>query len=463
MRPLDRFAVSAALPRNTKGNSSWCGSKRGYKSLAFTTYFKQPALGVDDYEFLSRSTASVLAVDPKDLTGEGPYGHLEAADMQRKVRDFKRQHNFSPAVGGTGTVKDMGWLEFVPKEHRVNLHVLCSSHVVSPFLWLDYYPHDWLTQVRQEHCKYSLEVIDSKNPKEPLASFELHNSPIHHPEGRDIALMHIKDEEVALKEMKKLGVQVHYLRDPEKLFSKGETIFFDGFVVRDPSRPEAVSEDMAAEDTRLFEPYEEVGTLSFHTNDRFFAKTSAPLPEGLCGAPAMDADGDLCGVVEGIVPTDHENQDIAGNAAFLPSFVLASFVDYAERFMLEQLMPKDIFQSVVKAKSTNSIGGNSMNLQDSPEGEGGWEEAYERQIETMKKQYSKEEVDAILWNVKREREEVLKIMDTEGGEMGEVIERVRAQTLVMREQAIEEHKKGNVPNGGGADDGGDGDDRQSKA
>lgn len=43
--------------------------------------------------------------------------------------------------------------------------------------------------------KYTLEVIDSENPKDPLASFALHNSPIHHPEGRDVALMHIEDED----------------------------------------------------------------------------------------------------------------------------------------------------------------------------------------------------------------------------------------------------------------------------
>lgn len=295
-----------------------------------------------------------------------------------------------------------------------------------------------------------------------------------------------------MKEMKKHGVEIHYLRNPEKLYSKGEALFFDGFVVHDPNRPDAASEDLKEEDTRVFEPYEEVGTLSFHTNDRFFASTSKPLPEGLCGAPALDADGELCGVVEGIVPVDHENQNIAGSAAFLPSFVLASFIDYAERYMLEQMMPKDVFQDVVKAKATNTLGGGSVNVEGSPEGggEGGWEEAYERQIELMKKQYSKEEVDAILWNVKvrlwnvsgwclslsfvfcsnicshitsriiqREREEVLKIMNEEGGDMGETIERVRAKTLAMREQAIEEYKKGNIP----AKDADESDNSQGKA
>ena len=142
-RPLQRLAVTTT--------SRALVLQRGYKSLAFTTYFKQPVLGVNEYEFLSRATAFLLSVDPKEPSGEGPYGHLEVSDTKRKVDEFKRAKNFSPAVGGKGTISDMGWLEFVPKEHRVRLHCVCSSHVASPFLWLDYYPHDWLTQVRQEN------------------------------------------------------------------------------------------------------------------------------------------------------------------------------------------------------------------------------------------------------------------------------------------------------------------------
>lgn len=202
--------------------------------------------------------------------------------------------------------------------------------------------------------------------------------------------------------MKRLGVKIHHMRNPEKLYKRGETIHFDGFVVQDPNDDNDSSNDNNLEDTRIFETHEELGSLAFHTNDRFFASTANPLPEGLCGAPALDADGELCGVVEGIVPVDHENPKIAGSAAFLPSFVLASFVDYTERVMLEQMMPKDIFQNVVQAKLTNTLGGGSFNLgkDGKPQGEGSFKQAYERQVEMLKKKYSKEEVDAILWNLK---------------------------------------------------------------
>ena len=125
-------------------------ARRGIKSLAFTTYFMQPELGMTKYEDLCRGTAFLLAVDPPDPSGKGPYGHLEASEIERQLRDFKRKKNFTPPVT-KGNVMDMGWLEFLPREFRPNVHVLTTSHVVSPFLWLDYYPHDWLTQVRQEH------------------------------------------------------------------------------------------------------------------------------------------------------------------------------------------------------------------------------------------------------------------------------------------------------------------------
>ena len=59
-----------------------------------------------------------------------------------------------------------------------------------------------------------------------------------------------------MEEMKKLGVEIHYLRDPEKLYSKGETMFFDGFIVHDPNKPDASSEELAKEDKARIETKE---------------------------------------------------------------------------------------------------------------------------------------------------------------------------------------------------------------
>lgn len=55
-------------------------------------------------------------------------------------------------VGGPSRdAKDLGWLEFVPRENRPVAHVVASSHVLAPWLWKDYYPQDWISRVSQEH------------------------------------------------------------------------------------------------------------------------------------------------------------------------------------------------------------------------------------------------------------------------------------------------------------------------
>lgn len=75
---------------------------------------------------------------------------------------------------------------------------------------------------------------------------------------------------------------------------------------------------------------------------RFIAATSSqndtdesdnkPLPQGLCGGPVINADGKVCGVVEGIVPMNHPDPTLAGAAAFIPVHVLKTFVDFAGEY-----------------------------------------------------------------------------------------------------------------------------------
>jgi hypothetical protein len=84
------------------------------------------------------------------------------------------------------------------------------------------------------HCsEYSLEVVCPSNPaSQPLAKFALNPYPIHHPDGLDLAVIHLKQEEDSLKLMENLGVEMLYLRD----FKKdepfiGESLNFEGFQI----------------------------------------------------------------------------------------------------------------------------------------------------------------------------------------------------------------------------------------
>ncbi|KAG7365375.1 hypothetical protein IV203_038578 [Nitzschia inconspicua] len=476
---LNRTALSAARNNHSRhpihfcrvfsNSSSGKQKKRSIKSLALSVHFKHPDFGMNDYEILSRASAFLLAVDPPPPPGaldkDDPYAHLAVNERERQRKLFKQHHRYTP-VGNPGDSReltDLGWLEYAPREVRPMVHCVCSSHVLAPFLWTKYYPQEWLTKVRQEHCIYTLEVFDEENPeKGALGKFALNPYPIHHPEGRDVALIHLKDEEANLRLMQDLGVEVLYMRDLDEIYEKGDEVIFDGYVVAEPNKVDSPSFDQdeeenkattakekkksQEEDTRVFFPYHVKGELAFHTRDRFFATTPSPLPEGLCGGPALDKNGMVCGIVEGIVPKDHSNKDIAGSAAFMPNYMMAPFIDFAERFMLQKILPKSLFQKAVTAKTTGHLGGGIFKKDAQgryqPAGNSiSYEEAFDRAVDQLKKNHTKEEVEAILNTIQRERREVMEIMDKEGGDLDEVVERVRQRTMQVRAMIHEEYRK----------------------
>ena len=433
-------AASIGWSNNMRATAFLLREKRHINSLALTVRFLQPDLGMKEPEILSRATAYLLSVDAKEVKEEGPHSHLKESELRRKERKYKQLRGRSSAVGEDRRMLDLSWLEFVPREVRPNVHVVCSSHVLSPFLWRDYYPQPWLDHVRQEHCSYALEVFNpTSSSQTPLGKYALHPEPLHHPEGKDIALMHVIDEKEALRDMAELGVQVLHLRNPDDLFEKGEGVNFDGFVIDetgtiDEKKSENEKDEAYTEESRAFQCYTETGSLSFHTEDRFFATTPTPLPGGMCGAPALDKKGSVCGTVEGIVPVDNKNKNLAGSAAFIPSFAMQAFIDFVERGLVEKMMPRDLFQMVQTAKKTNSVGGGIFRKD--PEGnytiDTTFEAEYDKAIARLKEKYTIDEYDEMMKSITQERTEVMEIMDKEGGDLDEIIDRVRHKRLQLR-------------------------------
>lgn len=110
---------------------------RSLKSLALSVHFKQPELGMKEYEILSRASAYLIAVDPptpKDENEAGPYSHLKKSEQQREERLFQNLHKYSQPAGPGRQLMDLGWLEFVPREVRPQVHIVASSHVLAPYL-----------------------------------------------------------------------------------------------------------------------------------------------------------------------------------------------------------------------------------------------------------------------------------------------------------------------------------------
>lgn len=156
---------------------------------------------------------------------------------------------------------------------------------------------------------YSLEVFDNDQETMKIVSlgkFALNPYPIHHPEGKDIALIHLKQEEESLKILtEQMGVEILRLRNLDEVYEKGDEVTFDGYAVAETNQADSQTygnDDMNNtstnnnttygntsikdvknkddDDARVFYPYSESGRLAYHTPDRFFATTPEPLPEG---------------------------------------------------------------------------------------------------------------------------------------------------------------------------------------
>ena len=183
---------------------------------------------------------------------------------------------------------------------------------------------------------------------------------------------------------------------------------------------------------------------------------------------ADDSDGVLTiqGVVEGVVPTNHEDQTLAGAASFLPSYRIREFIDFAERFMLEQIVDKDLFARIADLKERKDRRGTTYDeqggvsetfvnkhdnelpndpvLQASIEGSREGEDTphidrqFQKILTSLREHHTPEEVDAILATVEREKKEVAQLLEKEGGDVDDVIEVVRRKTYEEKDRIMAE-------------------------
>jgi hypothetical protein len=288
--------------------------------------------------------------------------------------------------------------------------------------------------------------------------------------------------DIALEHLKKMGVQplnLHTIHELEKstdpVFEAGDEVYFHGFEVYEANKvdDEILSpKDLnSQDDERIFHPYYASGIQTFGSPDRFLAKTSNPLPEGLCGGPVLTTQHNrkqplfLRGVVEGIVPTNHENSELAGAASFLPAYRVREFVDFAERIMLEQIIEPELFKRVVDIKENHERQSKATVMgQDQTENSNSKDDVikdpnmlsgmegistedddtpnidsrYQEIVASLHKHHAPKEVDAILATVEREQKEVLEILKKEGGDMDDIIAQVRKRTYEERDRVLKE-------------------------
>ena len=474
------------------------------RALALSVYFKQSELGMNKYEILSRASAFLLNVDPatplsaddKD-DDSSPYGHLSNRKRRIQTHELKtdpvdRGYLKTRAGGPQGrNMTELGWLEFCPVEFRPAVHVVAAAHVLAPFRepWRSMYYGEqgaWLSKVQPENCKYELEVYDTsvkENQKKIgvsncLAKFALNPYPIHHPDNLDISLIHLKDEDRFLKEIERLGVESLHLRDASaEPFTPNEPIRFEGFEVALPDGTdkgnilaetldwdEEENDDIFSstvkntnDDERIFIPYTASGELIYVSPERLFAKTDSPLPDGLCGGPAIDQNDKVTGVVEGIVPLSHENKRLAGAAAFISSGAMKSFVDMAEMRMLEQIVPSELYERISKLKSGDIPNKNHPNgmefsipsAKGNMTGKGDMSSEMDREqdqiMQVLSKHMSPAELDNLTNEIQMQSHEVINML--KNGEVTDIMEAVNiVQQKYEKQDMDDDETKGATSN-----------------
>ena len=447
-RSFALLASRVSSSEKMKGGKSLLSAK-SLSSCALSVHFYHPRLGMKSHEILSRATAFLVGVDPPDDKEEATASPLETMlKTSKKRRDemlLRQNYNAEPASGPPRDVQELGWLEFVPKRHRPIAHVIASSHVVSPWKWKHFYPQDWLTQIEQKHVTYSLDVYNNNNDTLPVAKFACHSSPIHHPdESIDVAILHLKQEETALKHLHQLGIPLFQFNSSNHTYQKNDTVFFEGYQVMEDETNQQQEEkkNESQDDDRVFVPFTEEGNLIFASPTRFLAKTQRPLPEGLCGGPVFlnknHHNNQVCGVVEGIVPVDHEDQRMAGAASFLPSPLIADFIEYAEHEILKKVVPETLYDKIVDLKTGKGLSGKSTVSDDDGTN---MDESLKELLKEIQTTYPKEQSDAILSTLARERQEVWDTLQRKGGDMDEVIAQVRTKTRKRQEEIIDKLNK----------------------
>eukprot|EP00871_Galdieria_phlegrea_P001457 jgi/Galph1/2311/GphlegSOOS_G1012.1 len=211
------------------------------------------------------------------------------------------------------------------------LLAMVSAHVAAPFLFRQYFPQDWLSFVKEEHCKHSLEwLVENEHQWKQLET----GDEIFRHEELDIAALVLRKERLMETQWHSLLSKVVTLQRIEN--NLGRKVMLSGWQVDGAvgSGEEQVS------------ACEVEGIIQVQQGNRFFIQSNNIIKNGMCGGPVLVSkeERNSLGIVEGIVPMEwkeewqslpQEVQDflrkVAGYTAFIDSDVLIEFVQAIEK------------------------------------------------------------------------------------------------------------------------------------
>lgn len=207
------------------------------------------------------------------------------------------------------------------KSFHHKYHLITASHVAAPYKWRNLYGDEFLNFISSKSTHHTTEIRHADGFL--MAQLECETTSYHHP-SRDLAVLHIKDEAEVVPVILKLGLQTLNLVDRP---GKGTGLTFHGHEVM-ADDPFDNSKD---EDKRKPFPRSIPGTLMTWTKHQIFSKTEPVLSDGMCGGPVCISDSrDCVGLIEGIIPEQHEVIQARGMAAHIEADVISNFIDMIE-------------------------------------------------------------------------------------------------------------------------------------
>jgi len=186
---------------------------------------------------------------------------------------------------------------------RYRVHVLASSHVVSPWRYRNYYPMEWLDVVGPNNTICVAEFREQDGGSS-ITQLMLSRRTFHHPE-LDLAVLEVAEREMAIANTEAFGMRRLNLRAADTDLVEDEPMAFHGHLIDaavDPNDPTAP----------LPEPQTIQGVALGARGDRIFVRPSEELTEGMCGGPITDADMRFVGLLEGTIPQSHPSAPLRG-------------------------------------------------------------------------------------------------------------------------------------------------------
>eukprot|EP01038_Epipyxis_sp_PR26KG_P003973 gene3973-5693_t len=303
-------------------------------SMTVSSWFCLPDQGMKDLEILSRSSACIIKAQT-------------AIPAMHVVYDKRFE---------------------VKKEVTTNSHhIVTVSHSIAPWRWPKLYPIDWLQLVNEKHTFYTVEMRNEDGTF--LSQTILQPRVFHHP-TRDLCALHLEEED-QIKLFKRLRVNFpDLLPNIYHPLQPNEPVEFYGHeVVGKLSESESL-EDVV--DNRRAIPRHVKGSIYARTNDQIFASTSPVLTDGMCGGPVLvkkvnpDKKSYIktktfcAGIIEGIVPMEHPDNNLAGTAAFVEAKVIAEFLSDLESGHIKPVVGGEIIDTVGADQDEDKMNWNKI-------------------------------------------------------------------------------------------------------